>query len=99
VGIVRAVINDPAILFADEPTGSLNSASSRDVLDIFTELHSKGQSIVMVTHDIKTALRGNRVIFLSDGSVVGEHEMPPYGTDDLKKRRDGLQDFLDRMGW
>ncbi len=99
VGIVRAVINEPKILFADEPTGSLNSASSRDVLDIFTELNNKGQSIVMVTHDIKTALRGNRVIFLSDGAVVGEHEMPAYGTDDSKTRRDGLQDFLDRMGW
>lgn len=99
VGIVRAVVNDPQILFADEPTGSLNSASSRDVLDIFTELHSKGQSIVMVTHDIKTALRGNRVIFLSDGAVVGEYEMPLYGTDDLRARREGLQDFLDRMGW
>ena len=99
VGIVRAVINDPKILFADEPTGSLNSASSRDVLDIFTELHSKGQSIVMITHDIKTALRGNRVIFLSDGAIVGEYEMPIYGTDDLKKRRDGLQEFLDGMGW
>ena len=99
VGIVRAVINDPQILFADEPTGSLNSASSRDVLDIFTELHSKGQSIVMVTHDTRTALRGNRVIFLSDGAVVGEHEMPPYGTDDARARRDGLQAFLDQMGW
>jgi putative ABC transport system ATP-binding protein len=99
VGIVRAIINEPKILFADEPTGSLNSASSRDVLDIFTELHSKGQSIVMITHDIKTALRGNRVIFLSDGAIVGEYEMPIYGTDDLKKRRDGLQEFLDGMGW
>ncbi|MBQ8568187.1 MAG: ABC transporter ATP-binding protein [Oscillospiraceae bacterium] len=99
VGIVRAVINDPQILFADEPTGSLNSASSCDVLDIFTELHGRGQSIVMVTHDIKTALRGNRVIFISDGAAVGEYEMSPYGTDDLKKRRDGLQNFLDRMGW
>lgn len=98
-GIVRAVINDPKILFADEPTGSLNSASGRDVMDIFTELHSRGQSIVMVTHDLKTALRGNRVIFLSDGAVVGEHEMPVYGTDDMKERRDGLQNFLDRMGW
>ena len=98
VGIVRAVINDPQILFADEPTGSLNSASSCDVLDIFTELHGRGQSIVMVTHDIKTALRGNRVIFISDGAAVGEYEMSPYGTDDLKKRRDGLQNFLDRMG-
>ena len=99
VGIVRAVINAPEVLFADEPTGSLNSAPSRDVLDIFTELHQKGQTIVMVTHDLKTALRANRVIFLSDGAVVGEYEMPAYGTDEMKQRRDGLQDFLDRMGW
>ncbi len=99
VGIVRAVINEPKILFADEPTGSLNSASSCDVLDIFTELHKKGQSIVLVTHDLKTALRGNRVIFIRDGAAAGEYEMPPYGSDDIKKRRDGLQGFLDRMGW
>ena len=99
VGIVRAVINEPEILFADEPTGSLNSASGTDVLDIFTELSSKGQSIVMVTHDLKTALRGSRVIFLRDGGIVGEHAMPPYGTDDLKKRRESLQGFLDEMGW
>ena len=75
VGIVRAVINDPQMLFADEPTGSLNSASGQDVLGIFTELHKRGQSIVMVTHDIKTALRGNRIIYLRDGTVVGEHKM------------------------
>ena len=62
VGIVRAVINDPKILFADEPTGSLNSASAADVLDIFTNLNKSGQTIVMVTHDLKTALRGSRVI-------------------------------------
>ena len=99
VGIVRAIINEPRILFADEPTGSLNSASGNDVLNIFTELHEKGQSIVMVTHDLKTALRGNRVIFLRDGNIVGEHEMPLFGTDDPKQRREELQDFLDEMGW
>ncbi|MCR5166309.1 MAG: ABC transporter ATP-binding protein [Oscillospiraceae bacterium] len=99
VGIVRAIINDPKILFADEPTGALNSASSRDVLDIFTELNKNGQSIVMVTHDIKTALRGNRVIYLRDGAVIGEHQMPAYGTDDIKSRQEGLQRFLDDMGW
>ena len=99
VGIVRAVINDPKILFADEPTGSLNSASGRDVLDIFTEINNKGQSIVMVTHDLKTALRGNRVIYFRDGAVVGEYKMPTYGTDDIKTRQEGLQAFLDRMGW
>ena len=99
VGIVRAVINDPKILFADEPTGALNSSSGQDVLDVFTGLNKKGQSIVMVTHDIKTALRGSRVIYLRDGGIVGEYRMPDYGTDDMKQRRAGLQEFLDRMGW
>ncbi len=99
VGIVRAVINEPKILFADEPTGSLNSASGKDVLDIFTQVHENGQSIVMVTHDIKTALRGTRVIYLRDGKVVGEHRMTKYGGDDFKERREGLTAFLDEMGW
>ncbi len=99
VGIVRAAINDPKILFADEPTGQLNSASSSDVLDIFTQIHKNGQSIVMVTHDLKTALRGTRVLFLRDGSIAGEYRMAPYGTDDNKTRRTGLQNFLDEMGW
>lgn len=99
VGIVRAAINDPQILFADEPTGSLNSSSGQDVLDIFTKLHKSGQSIVMVTHDLKTALRGNRVIYLKDGKIEGELKMADYGTDEIKKRRALLQDFLDEMGW
>ena len=99
VGIVRAVINEPKILFADEPTGSLNSAAGNDVLDIFTGVHENGQSIVMVTHDIKTALRGTRVIYLRDGKAVGEHRMAKYGGDDLKERREKLTVFLDEMGW
>lgn len=99
VGIVRAVINDPKILFADEPTGQLNSASGQDVLDIFSEIHRNGQSIVMVTHDIKTALRGTRVLYLRDGGIVGDHEMKVYGEDDPKERRNKLTAFLEEMGW
>ena len=99
VGIVRAVINFPQILFADEPTGALNSSSGQDVLDVFTKLHKNGQSIVMVTHDLKTALRGNRILYLKDGKVEGEYRMEEYGTDDLAKRREGLQKFLEEMGW
>ena len=99
VGIVRAVVNEPEILFADEPTGALNSSSGQDVLDVFTELHQSGQSIVMVTHDLKTALRGNRVLYLKDGRVEGEHKMPAFGKDDIKGRRESLQKFLDEMGW
>ena len=99
VGIVRAVINDPKILFADEPTGQLNSASGQDVLDIFTDVHKNGQSIVMVTHDLKTALRGTRVLYLRDGGVVGDFDMKPYGTDNIKERRSKLTAFLEEMGW
>ena len=53
----------------------------------------------MVTHDMKTALRGNRVIYLRDGAVIGEHEMPSFGTNDIRSRQEGLQRFLDDMGW
>ena len=71
------------------------------MLNVFTELHQSGQSIVMVTHDIKTALRGTRVIYLRDGGIVGEHRMPDYKTDmeNLPKRREALQSFLSEMGW
>ena len=99
VGIVRAIINDPKILFADEPTGQLNSSSSSDVLDIFTDIHKNGQSIVMVTHDLKTAIRGTRVLYLRDGGIVGDYEMPGYGEDDIKERRTKLTAFLEEMGW
>ena len=97
--ICRSMINDPQIIFADEPTGALNSASSRDVLDIFTEIHQNGQSIVMVTHDLKTALRGTRVLYLQDGGVVGDYRIKPYGEDDVKERRAALTELLDKMGW
>lgn len=67
--MARAVINDPQIIMADEPTGNLNSNSSKAVLDILSDLYEQGQSIIMVTHDIKSACRGNRIIFIRDGQV------------------------------
>jgi len=99
VGIVRALINEPSLLFADEPTGSLNSASGTAVLDVLSELHSSGQSLVVVTHDIKTAARGSRILYLRDGAVSGMMEFPPYEGDDKSKRMESLQKFLERMGW
>jgi putative ABC transport system ATP-binding protein len=98
-GIVRALINNPAVLFADEPTGSLDSTSSIASLDVMSCLHAAGQSIVMVTHDLKTASRGSRIIYLRDGAVSGELELSPYAEDDKLKRIDLLQKFLERMGW
>lgn len=98
-GIVRALINEPAIVFADEPTGALNSASSSSVLDIMTEVNNGAQSIVMVTHDIKTALRGNRILYLRDGVVCGELRLVPFGTGTETERHEQLTAFLDEMGW
>ncbi|MBB6638440.1 ABC transporter ATP-binding protein [Cohnella thailandensis] len=98
-GIVRALINDPKIVFADEPTGALNSVSSGNVLDVLTDIHRNGQSIVMVTHDIKSALRGNRVIYLRDGIICGDLGLGPYSPELNSGRQERLKDFLAEMGW
>lgn len=70
--ICRAVINHPDILFGDEPTGALNSAATREVLDIFERLNREGMAIFMVTHDAKVAARADRVIYLEDGRIKAE---------------------------
>ena len=97
-GIVRAVINKPEVLFADEPTGALNSNNSTAVLDVFSKLHNEGQSIIMVTHDKKTALRGNRVLYVRDGKVFGECNLGVY-KEGRKEREAKLNSFLTEMGW
>ncbi|HAB65910.1 MAG TPA: ABC transporter ATP-binding protein [Firmicutes bacterium] len=97
-GIVRAAINNPTIIFADEPTGALNSDNSNAVLDVFTKLNNDGQSIIMVTHDKKSALRGNRIIYLKDGKIYGELSLKKYNEND-KERNNLLDKFLKEMGW
>lgn len=78
-GMVRALINSPEILFADEPTGALNSKTGLDVLDMLTRFNEMGQSIVMVTHDMRSARRGNRILYLKDGVILGECDLGKYG--------------------
>ena len=72
VSIARAVVQDPVILFADEPTANLDSASSEKVLEVFTDLHKEGQTIVMVTHEKEYTRNCNRIVFLEDGEIVSE---------------------------
>ena len=98
VGIARALINDPKLVFADEPTGALNSQTGKAVLDTLTKFNEKGQSIVMVTHDITSARRGNRVLYVKDGEIAGECNLGKYVTGD-KERHQKLNDFLAKMGW
>ena len=109
VAVVRGVINEPTILFADEPTGALNSQNTTNVLDILSDLNNEGQSIVMVTHTIKAAERGNRVIYLADGVIADEIDLGAYVGDYkdetnpdrelAQKRHNRLKDFLQKQGW
>ncbi|WP_434168924.1 ABC transporter ATP-binding protein [Peribacillus frigoritolerans] len=97
--IARALINKPKIIFADEPTGALNSSVGTVVLDILTQLNNEGQSIVMVTHDLKAATRGNRIIYLKDGRIDGELNLDPFGEDNLKEREEAVYKFLNDKNW
>lgn len=98
VGIVRGLINSPEILFADEPTGALNSKTGLDVLDTLTRFNEQGQSVVMVTHDIRSARRGNRILYLKDGVILGECQLGRYSPGD-PQRHEKLSAFLKDMGW
>ena len=96
--VARAAINKPTILFADEPTGALNKANSEEVLNLLSSLHSEGQSVLLVTHDKEAALRGNRVLYLEDGAIIGELDLPVYAGKD-KSREETLSAFLEGLGW
>ena len=87
--MVRALINSPEILFADEPTGALNSKTGLDVLDTLTSFNEKGQSIVMVTHDMRSARRGNRILYLRDGVILGECDLGRYVRPEEVRPADG----------
>ena len=70
VAIARALVNKPSLLLADEPTGNLDSQTGREILDLFRELHSRGNSIIMVTHEDDVAKEAQRVIHIRDGKIV-----------------------------
>jgi putative ABC transport system ATP-binding protein len=69
VAIARALVNDPSILLADEPTGNLDSKTSYEIMELFEQLHSKGNSIIMVTHEEDIAQYAHRIVRLRDGLV------------------------------
>ena len=72
VSIARAIAHNPKILFADEPTANLDSVSGKSIIELFEELHKKGQTIVMVTHEPEYAKYCNRIVYLEDGKIVRE---------------------------
>ncbi len=97
--ILRAVVNRPPLLLCDEPTGSLNSAQSEMVMDMLASLHRTGQTIILVTHDVKVAARGTRVIYIEDGRVADEMELSESCPGAMPRREEALAQFLQRRGW
>lgn len=78
VGICRALINEPDIVFGDEPTGALDSESTREVLDLLGRINAMGTTIFLVTHDVKVAARSERILLMRDGHIVSESSLGRY---------------------
>ena len=95
--ICRSMINQPKILFADEPTGALNQSAAQGVMEEFTRLNKENTTIFMVTHDSKVAARCGRILYLLDGSIKGELSLEkiPEGKD----REERVNRWLVEMGW
>lgn len=85
-GICRALMNNPKIIFGDEPTGALNSKSAQEIMDIFTEINAKGTAVMLVTHDAKVAARTERVMFMLDGKIASEIRLPKFAGADIENR-------------
>jgi putative ABC transport system ATP-binding protein len=72
VAVARALVTNPALILADEPTGNLDSVASADVMDIFGEVHRSGRTVVVITHEEDVAARAHRVVRLRDGLVLSD---------------------------
>lgn len=97
--ICRAIMNHPELLFADEPTGALNKASSEEVMDEFVRLNREGMSILIVTHDSRVASRCDRVLFMVDGKISGECVLGKYDAATRRSREAKIGTWLEQHGW
>lgn len=97
--ICRALINKPEILFGDEPTGALNTASTKEIMDIINEINSDGTAVMLVTHDSKVAARAERVIYLSDGVIKNEIKLGKYYEEHKADREYKMNIWLEKQGF
>ena len=98
--LCRALINSPKILFADEPTGALNSKASTEVMRELRKANAEGTTILMVTHSEKVAASSDRVIYLVDGNIQGELNLGKQSDENETSARERkLKNWLDEMGW
>lgn len=101
VAICRSLINNPDIIFGDEPTGALNSKSSNEIMDIFKDINESGSTIMLVTHNVKVASKTERVLFMIDGKIEGEYNLGKFKEEDKDstEREEKLSKWLLEMGW
>ena len=95
-GICRALINDPGIVFADEPTGALNSTTALQILDLLGQVHASGTTLVMVTHDAQVAARADRVLVLVDGRIEEDLALGRYREAEAPSRLTTVTEALQR---
>lgn len=85
-GICRSLMNTPKILFADEPTGALNTKSADEIMGLLVVINQEGTAILLVTHDTKVAARADRVLFMRDGNIVSELPLQKFSGKDMEAR-------------
>ena len=97
-GICRALMNSPEILFADEPTGALNSKSAEEIMDLLVEINKDGTAIVIITHDAKVAARADRVLFTKDGKIVSELPLDESNVENTDSRMEKVMAQMSAVG-
>jgi|SRR5690554_1773039 len=91
VAIARAIVNNPVILFADEPTGNLDSKTSIEIMNVFQELHNQGITIIIVTHELEIAQFSERIVTFSDGKIIED-----YKNKNVKSAKQALEELLQK---
>ena len=98
--ICRSMINNPKMIFADEPTGALNRTSSDEVMDELAKLNKDGTTVMLVTHDVKVAAKCTRVMYIVDGNIKGEYNLDKYeNSSQMRERERALNNWLLELGW
>lgn len=101
VGICRALMNNPEVLFGDEPTGALDSKSTEEIMSILADINKSGTTIILVTHDVKVAAKTERVFFMMDGKLIAEKKMKKYDPehDNNKDREESIMKWMVENGF
>lgn len=98
--ICRSLINQPEMIFADEPTGALNRTTSGEVMEELVKINEQGTAVLLVTHDVKVASKCSRVLYLVDGNIKGEYNLERLSaTSGMNERERALGNWLMEMGW